>query len=196
MNIGEFLGSINRFDLLMVLFLFGMFVLGFVQGTIRRLLGLGSMLFSFLLASNLREPLGTFLAANWNQFQDEYAVMVGYGTMFLAATVAFTLVIQGFYRRQTLFQKATVADEAIGGLLGIVQGLFLVGCIVVILDSYFEIPTLAQQPGELILLREVHDLYDGSLTAGILRDALIPAFFAVFGLLVPGDIRALFQRSS
>ena len=50
--------NINRFDLLVVLFCFGMFVLGFVQGTIRRVLGLASMLFSFLFAANLREPLG------------------------------------------------------------------------------------------------------------------------------------------
>ena len=63
MNIGEFLSSINRFDLLVVLFCFGMFVLGFIQGTIRRVLGLASMLFSFLFAANLRDPLGSYLAA-------------------------------------------------------------------------------------------------------------------------------------
>ena len=62
MNIGEFITSINRFDLLVVLFLGGMFVLGFVQGTIRRLLGLAAMLFSFLLAANLRDSLG---AVTW-----------------------------------------------------------------------------------------------------------------------------------
>jgi uncharacterized membrane protein required for colicin V production len=39
-----------------------MFVLGFIQGTIRRVLGLASMLFSFLFAANLREPLGGYLA--------------------------------------------------------------------------------------------------------------------------------------
>ena len=88
-----------------------MFVLGFFQGTIRRLLGLASMLFSFLFAANLRAPLGDFLAANWNQFPDEYAVMLGFGIVFMAATIAFTLVIQGFYKHQPLFEKATFVDE-------------------------------------------------------------------------------------
>ena len=115
MNIGEFLSSINRFDLLVVLFAFGMFVLGFIQGTIRRVLGLASMLFSFLFAANLREPLGGYLAQNWNDFPDEYAVMLGFGIVFVAATIAFTVVIQGFYHKQALFQKATFADEVIGG---------------------------------------------------------------------------------
>ena len=103
-----------------------MFVLGFIQGTIRRVLGLASMLFSFLFAANLRDPLGGYLAANWNEFPDEYAVMLGFGIVFVAATIAFTIVIQGFYHKQALFQKATFADEMIGGVLGIVQALFLV----------------------------------------------------------------------
>src|SRR5215216_5419219 len=64
-----------------------MFVLGFIQGTIRRLLGLASMLFSFLFAANLRDSLGTFLAANWNQFSDEYAVMIGFESFFVIATI-------------------------------------------------------------------------------------------------------------
>ena len=46
----DILSSINKFDLLVVLFAFGMFVLGYVQGTIRRVLGLASMLFSFYVA--------------------------------------------------------------------------------------------------------------------------------------------------
>jgi uncharacterized membrane protein required for colicin V production len=55
-NVGDAIVNFNRFDLLFLLFLFGMFVLGFMQGTIRRLLGLGAMLFSFLFAANLTGP--------------------------------------------------------------------------------------------------------------------------------------------
>ena len=50
-----------------------------------------------------------------------------FGIVFVAATIAFTVVIQGFYHKQALFEKATFADEVIGGLLGIVQALFLIG---------------------------------------------------------------------
>ena len=39
MDFVETLQSINVFDILVILFLFGMFVLGYIQGTIRRLLG-------------------------------------------------------------------------------------------------------------------------------------------------------------
>lgn len=196
MNIGDILVSIDRFDLLVVLFLFGMFILGFMQGTIRRLLGLGSMVFSFLFAANLRDSLGSFLAANWNQYPDEYAVMLGFLIVFVAATVAFTLVIQGFYHPQPLFEKARFADELIGGLLGIVQGLFLIGCFIVILDSFFLIPTVPQTPNELPIIRGFHEFFTGSGTAELFRSTLIPGFYSVFGLLIPESVRAVHVATS
>jgi uncharacterized membrane protein required for colicin V production len=191
-NIGDILGQINRFDLLVVLFLFGMFVLGFIQGTIRRILGLASMLFAFLFAANLRGPLGSYLAANWNDYPDEYAVMLGFAIVFVAATIAFTVVIQGFYHKQSLFKKATWADELIGGVLGIVQGMFLIGFIIIILDSFFRIPTLPISGAEFPWLRAFWDTINPSTTAEVFRSTLIPGFIAVFGLLIPSDLKAFY----
>src|SRR5204862_5439855 len=113
-DIQAFLTSLNKFDLLIILAGFGMFVLGFIQGTIRRVLGLAAMLFSFLFAANLRDPLGNYLASEWNQFPDEYAMMLGFGIVFVVATGASTLIIQGFYNKQALFQRNTVLNEHIG----------------------------------------------------------------------------------
>ncbi len=192
----DFLTSINRFDLFVALFLLGMFVLGFFQGAIRRVLGILSMIFSFLVAANLRAPLGSFLATYWNQFPDEYAIMLGFGIVFVAATIAFTLVIQGFYKHQTLFAKATLADEIIGGILGIIQGLFLIGFVIIILDTYFSITTIPQSSNELAFLRGLHDFYDHSLTADIMRSRLIPGFMNAFGFLIPSDIRSFFPGTS
>jgi membrane protein required for colicin V production len=190
-NISDFLTSINRFDLLVILILFGMFILGFIQGTIRRLLGIASILFSFLLAANLQGPLGDFLAANWTQFAPEYAVMLGFGTVFVAASIAFTLVIQAFYERVPLFQRYSFIDEILGGLLGVVQGLLLLGVMIVILDSFFTLP-IAKRDSELPLLRDIYNAYTNSGTADLFRDTLIPAFFAVFGFVVPDKIKAFF----
>jgi uncharacterized membrane protein required for colicin V production len=103
-DFGEFLGTITTVDLLIVLYFIGFFVLGFAQGTIRRLLGIGSILFSWFLAANLAEPLAGFLGANWTQFPEEYSYMVGFGTIFAASAIAFALVVQGFYKPQPLFE--------------------------------------------------------------------------------------------
>jgi uncharacterized membrane protein required for colicin V production len=184
--------NVNRFDLLVLLFAFGMFVLGFIQGTIRRVLGLASMLFSFLFAANLRDPLGNYLKANWNGFPDDYAVMLGFGIVFIAATIAFTIVIQGFYHKQALFEKASFADELIGGLLGIVQALFLVGCIIVILDSFFLIPGILKSDSEFAWIRDFFNVMNTSGLADLYRTRLIPGFIAVFGLLIPAGVQRFY----
>ena len=194
MNVGETILNFNRFDLLFLLFLFGMFVLGFMQGTIRRLLGIGAMAFSFLFAANLTNVVGPFLAENWNQFPDEYAVMLGFLIVFVAANIAFSLIIQGFYHRQPLFAKYTFVDEVLGGILGVVQGAFLVGCLIVILDSYFLIPGAPQSGGELPFLRGFFDFYTTSGTAELFRTQLIPGFFNIFGILIPDNIQTFYSN--
>ena len=195
MNVAQFLRSVNAFDLLVVLIMFAMFILGFIQGTIRRLLGIASILFSFLLAANLREPLGNFLAQNWTQFPPEYAIMVGFGTLFVASAVAFTLFIQTFYRKVSLFEKYTVLDELLGGTLGVVQGMLMLGAVLIILDSFFQIPGIRPVSTELPFLRELHNAYTSSGTAVLYRQTLVPGFLAVTGLFMPDALRAMFPRA-
>jgi uncharacterized membrane protein required for colicin V production len=192
-DIAAFLTNLNKFDLLVVLAGFGMFVLGFIQGTIRRVLGIAAMLFSFLFAANLRDPLGGYLASEWNQFPDEYAMMLGFGIVFVAATIAFTLIIQGFYHKQALFKKNTLVDEVIGGVLGVVELLFFVGCGIIILDSFFTLSLPETPTGELGFLRSIWNEMNTSQTAVLFRDTLIPGFIAVFGFVLPDFIKVMYQ---
>ena len=150
MTIGNF--SLDVVDILLILYFAGFFVLGFAQGTIRRLLGIGSILFSWFLAANLAQPLSEFLGKNWTQFPKEYSYMVGFLTVFVASAIAFALVIQVFYKPQPLFQKARFADEIIGGLLGLLQAALIFGGLLVILDSFFRIPGIEPFPTELPIL--------------------------------------------
>jgi membrane protein required for colicin V production len=191
-DFGEFLGTITTVDLLLVLYFIGFFVLGFAQGTIRRLLGIASILFSWFLAANLAEPLSGFLGVNWTQFSKEYSYMVGFLTIFVASSIAFALVIQGFYKPQPLFQKARFADEILGGILGLIQAAIILGAILVILDSFFRIPGIPENPNELPFLRSIWTALDETQIAQIFRDTLIPVFFVLTGFLVPDDIEAAY----
>lgn len=184
----------SAIDLLIVVYFVAFFVLGFAQGAIRRLLGIASMLFSFLLAANLARPLGDFLSANWTQFPPEYSYMIGFLTIFVAGVVAFALVIQSYYHPQPLFKRARFADEALGGILGLVQAALLFGIVLVILDSFFAKPGIAQDPQELPFLRDLWNALDGSKFAEPFRTTLIPAFFVVFGFFVPDSIEANYPR--
>lgn len=192
MDFGGFLGGINTVDLLLFLYFIGFFVLGFAQGTIRRVIGIASILFSFFLASQLYEPLGSFLAANWTQFPKEYSYMLGYLTIFVAASVAFAIVAQGWYKPQPLFHKARFVDEVLGGILGVIQAGLILGCIVVILSTFFAIPTIAPDPQEIAFLREVWKALESSQIVDYFQATLIPLFFSLTGFLIPDSIEALY----
>lgn len=194
MDIGAFMSNLNLFDLLVVLGLFGCFLLGFIQGTIRRLLGIGSMLFSFLLAANVKDPLGDFLGDNWTQFPPEYGAMIGFLTIFVAATVAFSLTIQGTYRKAPLFQRATAVDEVIGGVLGVLQGLMLLMFVTIILDTFFLLSNFPVDPQELTFLRSFWDALNTSGTGQLLHDTVIPAVIGVASFLIPASIRVLYSN--
>jgi uncharacterized membrane protein required for colicin V production len=195
-DFGAALGGFGTTDLLLVLYFLAFFVLGFAQGTIRRLIGIASILFSFLFAANLSEPLGAFLGSNWAQFSRQYAYMIGFGTVFVAASLAFALVVQGFYKPQPLFAKARFVDEVIGGLLGIVQAGLILIAVIVILGSFFLIPGIAKDPQELIGLRDLWTALESSKIVDFFQSTLIPGFFVVFDLFIPDSIQVWFRSAS
>jgi uncharacterized membrane protein required for colicin V production len=191
-EIGEFLGGIDAVDLLLFLYFAGFFVLGFAQGTIRRLIGLASVAFSFFFAANVAEPLGDFLGQNWTQFPPQYSYMIGFLAVFVAASIAFALVVQGYYKPQPLFEKARFVDELLGGILGVVQAGFILGAIIVILGTAFLLPTLPADSDELPYLREIWEALQQSSIVDFFEATLIPAFFALTGFLIPDSVEALF----
>jgi uncharacterized membrane protein required for colicin V production len=191
-NLGEFLGGIGTVDLLIVLYFIGFFVLGFAQGTIRRLIGLLSILFSFLFAANLNPTLGSFLADHWTQYPRPYRYMIGFGLVFTASAVALPLITQRYDTPQQLFKKARFADEILGGILGILQAFLIFGSVLIILDTYFLLPNVPQFQAELPFLRDFWGGLDHTQFALLFRNTLIPAAFAVIGLLVPDTIKAAY----
>ncbi len=188
------LGGIALADWLIIIYFLGFFVLGFAQGTIRRLIGIASILFSFLLAANLADPLSQFLKANWTDQNPGYSYMVGFLTVFVAASVAFAIVVQGFYKPQPLFAKARFVDELIGGALGVVQAGIILGALIVILDSYYRL-NAPPRDAELQFLRDLWTFLDGSQIVDFFRATLIPLFFSLFGFLVPDKIEAMYPKS-
>lgn len=192
MDFGEFVGGITTVDLLLFLYFLAFVVLGVVQGTIRRLMGVGAILFSFFFAANLATPLGEFLGQYWTQFPKEYSFMVGFLTIFVAAGLAFALVAQGFYKPQPLFPNARFVDEAIGGGLGLIQAGLILAFAVIILGTFFILPGISPSSQELPLLRDIWNGFQDSRIVDFFRDALIPPFFTFTDFLVPDRIQVLF----
>jgi uncharacterized membrane protein required for colicin V production len=177
-------------DLAIVAALFGFFVLGVLQGTIRMILALIATVFSFLLSANIRGPLGDYLASNWQQFPAGYNRMLAFLVLFLAMATVSLVVIQGFYKRTELSAQNPIVDDIAGGMLGLVQGMVLLFVFVAILGSYV-MPAPFQ--GELDYVRSIHDtlLYQSSIGTGF-REVVDPLVLHLLSFLLPGDLVAVF----
>ena len=187
---------IQPFDLVILLALLGMFVVGYAQGVIRRLLGIAAILFSIVLAASLRAQLGAYLANEWATIDKTYSYMVAFGAVFFAAAVTLSLGIQIMYRPAPLFQRYPVLDEILGGILGVIEGFIILIAVILILDPYFTQPAVKETAGygEFTLLRTLFGFLDTSLTADILRHSVIPAILAVVGFIFPQDVRDTFAK--
>lgn len=194
MNVRELISSVNIVDVVIVLFLFAWLIIGWAQGAVRRLIGVLTMTFSFLLASQLQLPLGEFLAANWVQYPRAYAFMLGFLTLFLAGMAAFFLVAQGTYRRMEVLAKHPIVDEVLGGVLGVAQGALFLLFGVVVLDQFF----LSGQAypidqDELMVLRSLWEAIDGSRIGETLHATAIPNLLRIVSLVVPQSVLATYD---
>ena len=193
MDIVQTITSVSPFDWFVVAFAVVMFVLGYAQGVVRRLLGIAGVLFSFLLAANLRDTLGTFLAGNWTQYPREYSFMLAFGFLFVVCLVIFTIVIQTTYKPAPVFTRAPVLDELIGGLLGLVQAMLIIGAGIIILDSFFRLPVgIGDQ--QIQVVKDIWGAVNLSHTADLFRSSFTPLFVTLVGPLLPSDIQGLYPR--
>jgi uncharacterized membrane protein required for colicin V production len=194
-NIVDTISSFNVFDLLFILFLCGMFVLGYIQGTVRRLVGTLSFIFSFFLAAALSVPFGQFLQSYWTNYPDNYSNMIAFLTVFFAAVVAFFLVIQGTYSKTALFSKWPVVDEILGGVVGVIQGFLLLMFLTIILDQYFLTAPATAAFDELPLLRGFWGAVNESGVGMLLHTTVIPNFISLFGFFLPEYVKATYGQA-
>ena len=186
--------SIKAVDLLVFFAFFAMFILGFMQGIIRRLLGIASILLSLLIASQLRDPFGGFLSENWTQYTPEYDHMLAFGSVFLAGTIGSAIALQLFYKPIPLFAKYPMVDEIVGGLLGILEGALLLAAFYLITDPFFVLADAGAHANEFPFVRGIHDALQGSATADIARNQLAPAVLVALGALFSADVKSAFHR--
>ncbi len=187
------LTKIEPIDLLIFLGLFGMFLLGYVQGIVRRLIGIASMIFGLVFAAQARGPLGDYLAGQWTDQSAEYSKMVAFAAVFVAFVIASTVGIQWFYKTTPLLPRYAFAEEILGGVLGLIQGGILITAMLLILDPFFSLKQPANA-NEFGLFRTVSEALEPSQVAGFFRDRVVPPTVDILPFFFPDDVRAPFRR--
>jgi uncharacterized membrane protein required for colicin V production len=185
--IQDFLQSATLFDVVIVLVAMGLFVTGWLQGAIRQLLGIAAFILAFLLAANLREPLGDFLARNWTFNDRGFNFLLAWLGLWLAWAITLQIAVQSFYRRIVIDRRVVIVDELIGGLLAAFQVLLVVSLLAIIFESYYPSDALPKELHDAEWARSFERLLQDSAIVGVLRDSLIPAILVVLGPLLPSE---------
>ncbi len=182
----------NVTDVVLFLLLAGAFFLGFFQGGLRMLVTLLAWLAAFVLAANLRGPIGNYLSGYWTQYSADHTRMLAFGILFVVLFVIAIVAIQIGYRRPPALSRFPVLDEAGGGVLGLVVGVLVLCALIVILDSFYATGSVIGQ-GEAPYVRDLHQTLAGSGVANWLRASLLPVLAILLGPLIPGDIAGVMR---
>jgi uncharacterized membrane protein required for colicin V production len=176
-------------DVIIVLLLGGAFLLGFFQGVIRGLLAIAAWFVAFVLAANLRAPVGDWLSDQWLQYTPAYNAMLAFGAVALVLFVTAIIVIQVGTRGVATLSRYPLLDDVIGGLLGVALAFLLLAALIVVLMSFY---AAGPTPGAVENTEWTADLYrtlENSAIGRLIRDSLVPGLGAALNVLLPGDIR-------
>jgi uncharacterized membrane protein required for colicin V production len=180
-------------DLVLLAVIVVAFLLGYYQGAIRQVLTLLIWLASFVLAANLRDPLGDFLARYWTNLPSGYPHMIAFGILFIVFFLIGLLLIQWRYRRTVIHSRVTVIDELIGGLLGALVAVLVIASLIVVLDSFYSRGGVSGQ-GDVPVLGQIHRSLNDSTVAGTIRASLLPPLLTALAPLLPSEVTDVVRR--
>lgn len=190
MDLAETVRSFTAGDLILVLLFLAAFIVGYMQGLIRQLLGVLIWFVAFALALTLRDPVGTFLQQYWTQFVPAYTDMLATLIVFLIVLVGGNLIAQFTYKHVPVLAVRQFADEILGGVLSLGLVIVEAACILFLLDTFYR----HQEAGgtnTVAFFTATFDLFKDSVIAHGLRDGLMPGLLAILGPFVPSGLSAL-----
>ena len=183
-------------DLVLLLFIGGMALAGWRSGFIRRLIGLGFLVVSFLAGAYLRVPAGAVVHSVLPKIPEAYAEMVGYSVAFAALLVGLNLVAKPILARAPRHGLSRASDAALGATLGFVEAVLIASAAIVILHSFSTVaaglPTSFVETG---FLKDIRSQVDASTIGGILEKTTVPIVLVVLGPLLPTAIKDIVPKT-
>ncbi len=191
MDLGAIIGSFRLTDAVLVVLFAIAFAVGYSQGVLRQLLGIGVFLVAFIVSAYLRSPVGAWLSSNWTWLPVDFSLMVAWVASFLVLLGVMTLGVQAYYRRAVLAARYTLLDELAGGGLAVAI-VFLVLATLVLNGDFYYLGVGAQPPtGDVGWMRSLWGDLNGAAIVHAMRGGLIPGLLALLGPLLPEAVRTL-----
>ncbi len=179
----------NVIDIVLLLVLAGTFILGFFLGVIRVLLAIGAWAVAFLLAANLREPLGGYLASQWTNLSVGYVHMLAFGMIAIIIFVGLLVLVRLGARGPKGVSSVPLIDDVLAGVLGVVLGVLIMAATWVILASFYGPTATGAGTPEAEWSLRLYALLQESTVARTLIGLVAPVMDLLFGWLTPQVVR-------
>jgi uncharacterized membrane protein required for colicin V production len=181
------LGSLTTIDYLIVILLAGAFVLGFAQGLLRQVVSVFWWLIAFVIAAQLRTPVGAYLGGYWTTLAPGYSEMIAFGLLFLVIFLLANVLTQLVYKPTPVAARLARLDDVLGGVVGVFVAVLIMASVAVMLDSFYAVPHSGGN--EVTWIQDLNGaLRDSAVVSGV-RGAVVPPVLAILGPLVPAALR-------
>jgi uncharacterized membrane protein required for colicin V production len=179
-------------DLILLGWIGGLTAAGWRSGFLRRLIGLGFMVVSFLASSYLRTPAGAIVHSVLPKIPELYADMVGYSLAFPVLLVVLNLFAKPILSRAPQHGLSRATDAALGAALGFAEAVLIVSAGIVILHTFTTIGSgLPATFTETGFLKDIRTQVDDSTIGGLLEQTIVPLVLIVLGPFIPTDIKSI-----
>lgn len=179
----------NMVDIFLLAVLVAAFIMGYLQGVVRGLLAIAAWAVAFLLAANLREPLGSYLASQWTNLSLLYVHMLAFALIAVLTLLGLLVMIRVGTRGPKGVTSLPMLDGLMAGLLGVVFAVLVVAATFVILSTFHgPIASALVSPDGEWSLRLYVALQD-SMVGKTLIDLVIPVMDFLFRPLTPQGVR-------
>ena len=176
-------------DLVLLLFIGGMALAGWRSGFVRRLIGLGFLLVSFLAGAYLRVPAGAIVNQFLPKIPQQYAEMVGYSVAFTVLLVVLNLLAKPILARVPEHGLSRLTDASLGAALGFAEAVLIASAAIVILHSFSASTAGASSFIETGLLKDIRAQVDDSTIGGLLEQTTVPIVLLILGPFLPTQIK-------
>lgn len=182
----EVLTEFTVLDLVVLVTLAGGVLAGFQQGLLRYFLNSAVVVVAFIVASQLKGPIGSALSSFWDLGTPEQQELWVYLLLLAAGIIGGFILVRMFYR-QTRLPIIRQVDEVLGSVAGVVWVALTYTFSLIILDTFFL--TVSESSAEAAaILGPIYDELNQSVILGWFREWLMPIVAFVVRPFVPAEI--------
>ena len=180
-------------DIFLLVIIASTLVVGFFWGAVRSVTLLAAWLLAFLGGAYLKLELGSYLAAQWTNYDASFNEMAAFGIIYMVIFLTAPFVIFITTRSNQRISRFQVLDDLAGALFAVFAAVLGIAGLMIVMSTFYDVegPSVTAGAGSEWVATLYQSLLASNIGSGI-QEQLIPIIGTVLGPLLPADVREVF----